>query len=213
MKNSIPWRTIALFLAVSFIVLISFAVWGDAIDAWTKATDEKTGGNRLLVAAVLFLVLASDIFLPVPSSLASASCGLFLGPWVGFAVSFAAMSASAAMGYAFGRFASARAERLVGASDMAALRDFQRRFGPWLLLAMRPVPILAEASAVFAGIGRMPAGAAALQLALGNAVVSMLYVFVGDQLSEMEGATWWAFLAAMAVAAIFVAIRSALSRR
>ena len=84
---------------------------------------------------------------------------------------------------------------------------------PWLLLAMRPVPILAEASAVFAGIGRMPAGAAALQLALGNAVVSMLYVFVGDQLSEMEGATWWAFLAAMAVSAVFVAIRSALSHR
>lgn len=156
MKTPIPWRAAVLFLLVSSAVLVTFAAWGDAIDAWTRATVEKAGGDRVLVAAVLFLVLASDILLPVPSSLASTSCGLFLGLWTGFAVSFAAMSASAAAGYALGRFCSDRAARLVGASDMAALRSFQRRFGPWLLLAMRPVPVLAEASAVFAGIGRMP---------------------------------------------------------
>lgn len=212
MKTPIPWRAAILFLLVSSAVLITFAAWGDAIDAWTRATVEKAGGDRVLVAAVLFLVLASDILLPVPSSLASTSCGLFLGLWTGFAVSFAAMSASAAAGYALGRFCSDRAARLVGASDMAALRSFQRRFGPWLLLAMRPVPVLAEASAVFAGIGRMPVKSAALQLALGNAVVSMLYAAVGARFSNVEGATWWAFLAATAVSGVFVAVRCALTR-
>ena len=179
MKAPIPWRAVALFLLVSVAVLVTFVLWGDAIDAWTREAVARAADDRVLVAVILFLVLASDIFLPVPSSIASTACGLVLGPVLGFAVSFLAMSASAASGYALGRFASGTAARIVGASDMAALREFQRRAGPWTLLALRPVPVLSEVSAVFAGIGRIPVVPTALQLALGNAVVSLVYVLVG----------------------------------
>ena len=168
--------------------------------------------DKTLVAVILFLVLASDIFLPVPSSIASTACGLVLGPVLGFAVSFLAMSASAASGYALGRFASGTAARIVGASDMAALREFQRRAGPWTLLALRPVPVLSEVSAVFAGIGRIPVVPTALQLVLGNAVVSLVYVLVGAFFADAERGSWLAFLAAMAVSGVFFLIRSRMVR-
>ena len=122
------------------------------------------------------------------------------------------MSASAASGYALGRFASGAAARLVGAADMAALREFQRRSGPWTLLALRPVPVLAEASAVFAGIGRLPVGPTVLQLALGNAVVSLVYVLVGAFFADADQGAWLAFLAAMAVSGVFFLIRSRMVR-
>ena len=212
MKRPLPWRAIALFLFVSAVVLATFFLWGERIDAWTQKVVEKAADDKTLVAVILFLVLASDIFLPVPSSLASTACGLVLGPVLGFAVSFLAMSASAASGYALGRFASGAAARLVGAADMAALREFQRRAGPWTLLALRPVPVLSEVSAVFAGIGRIPVVPTALQLALGNAVVSLVYVLVGAFFADAERGSWLAFLAAMAVSGVFFLIRSRMVR-
>ena len=212
MKRPLPWRAIALFLFVSAVVLATFFLWGERIDAWTQKVVEKAADDKTLVAVILLLVLASDIFLPVPSSIASTACGLVLGPVLGFAVSFLAMSASAASGYALGRFASGTAARIVGASDMAALREFQRRAGPWTLLALRPVPVLSEASAVFAGIGRLPVVPTALQLALGNAVVSLVYVLVGAFFADAERGSWLAFLAAMAVSGVFFLIRSRMVR-
>ena len=96
MKRPLPWRAIALFLFVSAVVLATFFLWGERIDAWTQKVVEKAADDKTLVAVILFLVLASDIFLPVPSNIASTACGLVLGPVLGFAVSFLAMSASAA---------------------------------------------------------------------------------------------------------------------
>lgn len=206
-KHQQPWRAIALFLLVSAVVLATFILWGERIDAWTQEAVAKAADDRALVAAILFLVLASDILLPVPSSLASTACGLVLGLALGFAVSFLAMSASAAAGYVLGRFATGAATRIVGASEMAALREFQRRTGPWTLLALRPVPVLAEASAVFAGIGRLPVGSTTLQLALGNAAVSFVYVFIGAFSVDTDRGAWLAFLAAMAVSGLFFLIR------
>ncbi len=213
MKTSFPWRAFALFLFVSALVLATFLLWGDMLDAWTKAAIDRAAGDRVLVALMLFLVLASDILLPIPSSLASTLCGLLLGPFLGFWVSFAAMSVSAAAGYALGRFASGWATRLIGDDDTAALQAFQRRCGPWALLALRPVPVLAETSAVFAGIGRYPFGHAALQLALGNAAVSLVYALVGAYFAQTEQASWLAFIAAMAVSGLFFLFRLHTERR
>lgn len=203
-----PWRAFLMFLAVSGTIVASFIIWGDDIDCLMKNAIARTEGSRLWVALVLFLVLASDIILPIPSSLASISCGLLLGWRMGFSISFAAMSVSSATGYALGRISSRAAAKLVGASDMASLSSFQQRFGAWTLLALRPVPVLAEASTIMAGIARQPMAQVALQLTLGNATVSLLYALVGAFLGNSDGAAWWAFLAAIAVSGVFFLVKS-----
>ncbi len=212
MKRRFPWRAFGLFLLVSAVVLVTFLLWGDALDAWTRQAIDRSADNRALVALVLFMILASDILLPIPSSVVSTLCGLLLGAFLGFWVSFAAMSVSAAAGCLLGRFASGWARRLIGDDDMASLQAFQRRCGPWALLALRPVPILAEASTVFAGIGRNPLGQTALQLLLGNAAVSLVYAVVGAYCAETENATLFAFIAVMVVSGVFVLVRFLVER-
>ena len=52
----------------------------------------------------------------------------------------------------------------------------------------------------------------ALQLALGNAVVSLVYALVGAFFANAERGSWLAFLAAMAVSGVFFLIRSRMVR-
>lgn len=207
MKRRFPWRAFGLFILVSVVVLVTFLLWGDALDSWTRQAIDRTAENRVLVALVLFLILASDILLPIPSNVVSTLCGILLGSFWGFCVSFAAMSVSAAAGYLFGRFTSGWARRLIGEDDMASLLAFQKKCGPWALLALRPVPILAEASVVFAGIGRSPWGQTTLQLLLGNAVVSLVYVVIGAYCAETDNASLYAFLAVVGVSGLFMLVR------
>ena len=45
--------------------------------------------------------------------------------------------------------------RLIGDDELARLETFSRRFGDWIIIVARPIPVLAEASTLFAGMGRM----------------------------------------------------------
>jgi uncharacterized membrane protein YdjX (TVP38/TMEM64 family) len=59
------------------------------------------------------------------------------------------MTASAITGHLIGRYAAQSALRLIGRRESETLESFHQRQGIWLLLALRPVPVLAEASVVF----------------------------------------------------------------
>ncbi len=207
-RAAFPLRAFILFVAVSAAIVASFLLWGDALEGFAKSALARADGDPAIAAAVLFLILASDIVLPIPSSLASVSCGLLLGPWLGFAVSFAAMSASSAAGYAIGRTCANAAARFIGPADMAALDAFQRRFGVWALLALRPVPVLAEASTIMAGVARQPLAQTALLLTLGNATVSLVYALAGAFLQNFDAAALWAFIAVIAVSVACIAVKA-----
>jgi len=175
----LPLRTLFLVFLVALVILVPFFIWEAPLAAWFDDRMREAQGRPGLAAAVLFLLLASDIFLPVPSSLVSTSCGLVLGLWPGFLVSFMAMNVSAGAGYAVGRFSSPLALRLVGRSEHAALTRRAAAEGRWFLLVLRPVPVLAEASVVFSGLARQPVRQAVPAMLAGNAVVSLVYAAVG----------------------------------
>ena len=173
------WKSIAIFVAIAALVIITFVLWGEQIESWFDRAIDSAQGNPIATAWILFAALSSDIVLPVPSSIASTLCGAALGFWKGFAVSFGAMSVSAAAGYALGYFCSGFAAKRIGKKETEYLAAFSEGRGRWLLLALRPVPVLAEASALFAGISRKPAASAAVELLIGNAVVSAVYSAAG----------------------------------
>ncbi len=198
------WRTLALFLIVGAVILLTFLLWGGAIDAWMTDAVRRAGENHALVALILFTVLASDIFLPVPSCLASTLCGSLLGLWFGFAVSFAAMSASAAVGYVLGRIGGDRVRQFIGEGDFKSLEALHRRSGGALLLALRPVPILSETSVLFAGFAKVPVKEAALFLGLGNALVSAVYAALGAWFTTETDHVSWSLLVCFALSALAV---------
>ncbi len=57
-------------LALCLFSIVAFLIGGEAVTAWTQARLAEPG-SRMAIGALLFLLLAGDIVLPVPSSLAA----------------------------------------------------------------------------------------------------------------------------------------------
>lgn len=206
MKHPFPIRTVILFVAVCLLVLVSFFLWAEPIDNWVQASVQRNATNKLVVALLLFSVLSSDILLPIPSCLVSTMCGLYLGFWYGTLASFAAMSVSAAIGYLIGLYASDWARKLIGEGDMQALQAIQAKGGAFVLLGLRGVPILAEVSLVFAGLGRYPLRKTIAQVAVGNGLISGFYAWIGAYSREAFDSPVPAFLMTIAASALFLFI-------
>ncbi len=178
--KTFPFRTLLLLLAVLAAIVVPFLLFGDTLEAHAARLAGQAGNNRPVTALLLALLLATDILLPIPSSLVSTACGATLGLAAGAGASFLGMSLSTAAGYALGRYASGAAARLLGPRERERLAVFQRRHGAWMLLALRPVPVLAEASVLFSGLSRQPPVPVLLAASLGNAAVSLVYAAVGS---------------------------------
>jgi membrane protein DedA with SNARE-associated domain len=88
--------------------------------------------------------------------------------------------AGAMVGYGLGlRFGRAVASRFVGESELQRVATAHERFGDPTLVALRAVPVLAEASVVLAGLSRMPLGRFVLLTALANLGIAATYATVG----------------------------------
>ena len=209
-RSFVPYRAIGLFLIVSAAVLVPFFLYGEKMDSWFKSFVECDRVNLFVVAAVLFLLLASDIVLPVPSCLVGVSCGYFLGPAFGFAVCFLSMSASAAAGYAIGYYFSGYAEKIAGEEDFAFLKRLHERYGSFLLLTLRSVPVLAEASVLFAGATKHSIPDFIFQVSLGNAIISVVYVATGVLFSMRSEYSFIAFFFCIASSVVLAIGRSRL---
>ena len=202
-NSKIPYRTLLLLVAVLLAIIIPFLLCGDAINAWTDRLIARAETNRFMTGLLLTLLLASDIVVPVPSSLVSTACGMALGFVGGTCASFAGMSATTVAGYLIGRYASAPAEQLIGKNEVALLQAFHRRHGVWLLLAMRPVPVLAEASVVFSGLSRLAFPRMLAVASLGNLAVSAVYAAVGVW-GKLSDSFIPAFAASMALSGLLI---------
>lgn len=174
-----PYRTLALLVAVFLVIIVPFCFFGEAVNAWTARLIEHAHAHPLQTGSLLTLLLAADILIPVPSSLVSTACGMTLGFLGGTCASFIGMTLSSAAGLLLGRSASTAAQRLIGPNEITQLQSFHKRHGIWLLLALRPVPVLAETSVVFCGLARHSLPQALAVTSLGNVAVSATYAAVG----------------------------------
>ena len=184
-NTAIRWTLLCAIILGTIIV--PFLIFGEHIEEWTKSTLAAAEEHSLVVGLLLGGLLASDILLPVPSSIVSSACGLLLGFPTGAAISFAGMVISCTAGYylAFGpgRFL---AKRLLGDGEMKKLERLSDRFGDWVIVITRPVPVLAEASVLFAGMGRMKASRFFLMSTVSNAVISVVYAAIGHFSAELD---------------------------
>jgi len=173
-------RLAGLAILVLAFILVPFALFGQAMDRSISSHLQNAAGHRSAVAMILGMSLAADIFLPVPSSVISTACGLLLGLRLGTIVSLAGMTFSCVAGYRLAhRLGRPFAARFVGNAEMKRVEAFSRRFGHWAVILARPVPMLAEASVLFAGLGGMPFGRFLMMSTLSNLAISLVYAAVG----------------------------------
>lgn len=178
-KKSV-WRWVVLVMVVLAVILVPFMLFGEQIEAWTEHFLQGANDRPLLTGAVLSLMLASDILAPIPSSMVSTAAGFVLGFVPGMLASLLGMTVSCVIGFVVGlRWGRPAALRFVGEQDLQGLENLSDRFGDWAIVIARPVPMLAEASILFAGISHMPWSRFLLMTTLSNLGVSAVYAAVG----------------------------------
>lgn len=211
MFSRVP-KTVWLLAAVFAAIIIPFLLFEAEINAWADAFATASDETRLTTGFLLFLTLAGDIVLPTPSSLLNTLCGILFGLTKGFLLAFMAMNVSCLAGFWLGRCCAPAARRLIGEKESAALDLFFTRYGAPVLVALRTVPVLAEASVLFAGLGQLSWRRAALCLIPGNAAVAFVYAWVGA-MGKSAGSMLPAFGVSLAVSALLLGVSVLVKRR
>jgi uncharacterized membrane protein YdjX (TVP38/TMEM64 family) len=165
-----------------------------------------------IIAAAVVSLLGLDVLLPVPSSIVSTAAGAGLGFLPGLAASTAGMTLGSLVGYGLGRkFGVPLVRRMVRDRDLERVSARFRAGAPWALAAMRPVPVLAEASALFAGVSAVPVPLYVTVTTLANTGISAVYCAAGAK-ALSAGSFFLAFAASIGLPAAAMAIEAALRR-
>jgi uncharacterized membrane protein YdjX (TVP38/TMEM64 family) len=189
------WRRAFAVLGVSVLVLsVPFVLIGELPgERWLSARD----AHAPAFAAFGMLLLASDVLLPIPSSVIGVMLGGRLGVAFGFVCALLGLVVGHGVGYWLGRLAPARwVTEVPGAPSWLAV------------FASRSVPVLAEALAVAAGATRMrwwPFFVAAL---LGDAIYAAALAATGAAL--LPGG--W-YVTALLAPMVFVVVAAGCVRR
>jgi len=179
MRWALFWTLIAALILVPFFL---FEDYFNGLAARLAAGE----ASSWLTASAIGAMLASDVLLPIPSSIVSTLAGAMLGLWLGTAVVWVGMTAGCIFGYVLGAKASHRARRMVGPDGIDRAAGIMGRYGVWALVMSRPVPVLAEASVVFAGIVQVPFRPFLLATSAANIGVALSYSAVGAFSMQME---------------------------
>jgi uncharacterized membrane protein YdjX (TVP38/TMEM64 family) len=199
------------FVALAGIVVVPFLLFGEELETLTLSV-MANDRSRLAAAAGGGLLLASDVVLPIPSTIVIAALGALLGVWLGVAVAVAGLTAGCILGYALGRaLGHDFALRQLGERDFTYLADLLDRRGLPILALCRPVPVLAEASVIAAGVVGMPFGRTLFVTGFANLGFSAVYALLGASAQTMLG---FLFAAAASLALPALALLGAnLARR
>lgn len=172
------WRIAAIVFALLALILVPFALWGEAMDRAAPQWLNGHASNAALFgfASLGIALLVIDVVLPVPSSVVAMALCWTLGPlWGGVAVAVGVFAGFGA-GYGIGRLLpEARLRDWVGPRVWDAVRTNARRHALWWVVLARPLPVLSESTAVLAGVWRLPAASVFPPAALASAATGALY--------------------------------------
>jgi uncharacterized membrane protein YdjX (TVP38/TMEM64 family) len=179
------------------LILVPFVLFEDQFNALAGSV---TRGDvpAWYSATAIAALLASDVFLPIPSSILAAAAGVVLGFGWGAATVWTGMTAACLIGYVFGAKAAGAARQFVGEAGMTRASGLATRYGDFALVLCRPVPVLAEASVIFAGMVRRPFGRFLSLTSWSNAGVALGYAAIGAYSMRVDSFLL-AFLGALVV--------------
>jgi len=171
-------RWAVIWVVLIGLVLVPFFLFETESNAFAERMT-RDGTATSLASAAIFGLLALDVVLPVPSSIVSTAAGVLLGFWRGAAVVWTGMMVACLIGYALGARASGLARRFVGADGLQRADRLVQRYGGWTIVMCRPVPVLAEASVIFAGLVGAPFARFLTLTALSNLGIALGYAAFG----------------------------------
>ena len=201
---------VAVLLAVPLAVAAAWGQWwADDLARWRSSPP----ADAVLVAVVVG-ILAADLLLPVPSGPVMTLAGAHFGTLPAIGITWLGLMLGATVGFALARYGGRPLmRRFVAERDLADLDGAGRRYGPWVLLVSRPMPILAEASVVVAGLLQTPWWLFLCMVGVGNFLCSIIFCTLGDYAAANEWVTTALFLSVVVPVLLLVAARQKLASR
>jgi uncharacterized membrane protein YdjX (TVP38/TMEM64 family) len=191
-------------IVVLAVPIVPFLLFGQRVDAWLEHWRQQPPAWPL-VAAVVIVLLATDVFLPIPSSLVSTLAGSQLGAIGGTAASWLGMSLGAILGFAVARqFGPSLVTWLTRPDDLQRTAALVRRLGPLLLVLGRGVPVLAEATVLLFGMHGLTWRRFLPPVLIANFALALAYSLFGE-IAQQYDSLLMALAVAIALPVLMVA--------
>lgn len=144
-------------------------------------TDPSKWLNRggLVGASVGVGLLIADVVLPVPSSLVMIAHGALFGVALGTLLSLIGSVGATLVGFALGRRGGKWMERIVLPKERIRVESMLERWGALAVIITRPVPLLAETTAILAGASAMSWRRVIIASFAGSLPAALLYALTG----------------------------------
>lgn len=154
------------------------------------------------VALVGAGLLVADVLLPVPSSLVMIAHGMLFGIWWGTLLSWSGSVGATLVGFAIGRRGGKLMDRSLSRQDRERADYLLRRWGGLAIIVTRPVPVVAETTAIIAGSTAMSWRMTLISSIAGSLPPALVYAIVGAKaISLNEG--FLVFILGILLAAVF----------
>lgn len=149
------FRTLPLMCVVLLVPTAPFLFFGGQLNDWLRGLAENPP-EPVATFALIVGLLATDILLPIPSSLISTLSGWQLGWFWGTLATWLGMNLGAVLGFALARrYGRAFALCFSQGRDLERIRKVSDRYGPLVLVLTRAMPVFAEACILMAGIHQL----------------------------------------------------------
>ena len=175
-------RLVFMFLALTAMVLIPFAIWGESLtDTFSQEGSVawlESYGNWAIFMGIVLLI--SDLFLPIPATVVMAALGFLYGPFWGGIISTVGSFLSGALAYGLCRLAGVKgAKWLLGEKDLEKGEKLFNKMGGWIVALSRWLPVFPEVIASLAGLSQMRSRSFFLALACGSIPLGFVFAYIG----------------------------------
>jgi uncharacterized membrane protein YdjX (TVP38/TMEM64 family) len=190
-----PLLVVGLALLVPIVPFLGFGPWLEGrIEGWLDPPPAPA-----MVALATVALLSTDVLLPIPSSVVSTVAGAQLGIVGATLASWLGMTFGAAFGFALAKWCGRPlAERFSSSDDLDRLDALAGRYGAWILIVTRALPILAEAAVLLMGTTRLSWRRFLPAIMLSNLGIAAVYSVLGH-LARDRGQLLWAIAVSIAL--------------
>ena len=162
------------------------------------------------VALIGVGLLVVDVLLPVPSSLVMIAHGLLFGIWWGTLLSWGGSVGATLVGFAIGRRGGKLMDRCLSRQEKERADVLLRRWGGLAIIVTRPVPVLAETTAIIAGSTAMSWRTTLISAVTGSLPPALVYAVVGAKATSLNEGLLVFFLGMLLAGLFWLASRRVL---
>ena len=206
-------RLVKLAIGLVILLLLPFLLWGRGVEEvftidGTISLLRGFGGWGIAVAVLL---LASDILLPIPATLVMTALGMLYGPVVGGLIGAGGSFLGGMIAFlACAKLGRPAARHFVSAAELVRGETLFERWGAWIIVLSRWLPIIPEAVSCMAGIVSMPRRLFTGALACGVVPPAFTFAIVGHLGVERPALTF--LLSAFLPAAFWLIVHRRMRR-